>query len=213
MHHACLPSCGKRLQAESSGLTFLENCDSLAGSLAFAGGVPLAGSRLAHPVASVGPGGGRGWLGGCFPGAFPCFLPCFGCTERTLCVCARASMCVFRKKRLIGEGVPLLSAVPAPPPLNGRHRPRLSIVSAVNLTCWNRRRCRAHRLRLQRRRWVASVSASCLHLRQRLSIRLCCQPAMSTLASALVSSSLGVGVGAHSLTHSLTHSLNHSLTN
>jgi hypothetical protein len=38
----------------------------------------LAGSRLAPPVAPVGPGGGRGWLGGGFPGAGPCFLPCFG---------------------------------------------------------------------------------------------------------------------------------------
>jgi hypothetical protein len=40
------------------GLTFLENCDSLSGSLAFAGDVPLAGSRLAPPVAPVGPGAG-----------------------------------------------------------------------------------------------------------------------------------------------------------
>ena len=38
-------------------------------------GVPLAGSRLAPSGSPLGPGGGRGWVGGDLPGAIPASCP------------------------------------------------------------------------------------------------------------------------------------------
>jgi hypothetical protein len=74
-------------QAESSGLTFLENCDSLS-ALSLS---PVVFRWPARRLALGSSGSprwarrGAGVAGGCFPGACSCFLPCFGCSQMRGC--------------------------------------------------------------------------------------------------------------------------------
>jgi hypothetical protein len=80
---ACLPSRGKELRKAMP--CFVSTSCKLRCVLGLSlsvGGVPLAGSGLAPPVAPAGPDRGRGWLGIAPPGGqallpASCPLPCF----------------------------------------------------------------------------------------------------------------------------------------